>query len=272
MARFERKSRLASAVGAWLLAFAHAPVVAAEYDCLVTARSVVEVGAARTGVLAEVLKDRGDTVAKGEVVARFDVEIERLVAQLSRLRAEDRTEEEAARARVALLRRKVARAERLATQNVTSESERDDVETDLRVAMQDLERAQLERQAARIEFGRAKAQLVQGIVRSPVSGVVIARKLEAGEFRDEQTHILTVAALDPLYVEVFAPIDALNSIAVGQPATVTTERPLNIKRRAKVAVVDPVIDAASGTFGIRLEMPNAGYSIPAGLRCKVTFH
>jgi membrane fusion protein, multidrug efflux system len=38
-----------------------------------------------------------------------------------------------------------------------------------------------------------------------------------------------------------------------------------------VKVVDHVIDAASGTFGIRLELKNPDYSLPAGLKCKVRF-
>jgi multidrug efflux pump subunit AcrA (membrane-fusion protein) len=37
------------------------------------------------------------------------------------------------------------------------------------------------------------------------------------------------------------------------------------------AIVDRVVDAASGTFGIRLEIPNPGNRIPAGLKCKVRF-
>jgi membrane fusion protein, multidrug efflux system len=32
-----------------------------------------------------------------------------------------------------------------------------------------------------------------------------------------------------------------------------------------------VIDAASGSFGVRLEMPNPDYRLPAGLKCKVVF-
>ena len=40
---------------------------------------------------------------------------------------------------------------------------------------------------------------------------------------------------------------------------------------ARVKVVDPVIDAASGTFGVRLELPNPNYRLPAGLKCKVRF-
>jgi len=40
---------------------------------------------------------------------------------------------------------------------------------------------------------------------------------------------------------------------------------------AKVVVVDRVVDAASSTFGIRLELRNPGGRIPAGIRCKVKF-
>jgi hypothetical protein len=36
-------------------------------------------------------------------------------------------------------------------------------------------------------------------------------------------------------------------------------------------VVDRVFDASSGTFGVRLELPNPNGAIPAGVRCKVEF-
>jgi membrane fusion protein, heavy metal efflux system len=38
---------------------------------------------------------------------------------------------------------------------------------------------------------------------------------------------------------------------------------------AVVKTVDRVIDAASNTFRVRLELPNADGKLPAGLRCKV---
>jgi multidrug efflux pump subunit AcrA (membrane-fusion protein) len=42
-------------------------------------------------------------------------------------------------------------------------------------------------------------------------------------------------------------------------------------RSAKVIVVDKVIDAASNSFRVRLELPNPNLSLPPGLRCKVEF-
>jgi membrane fusion protein, heavy metal efflux system len=38
---------------------------------------------------------------------------------------------------------------------------------------------------------------------------------------------------------------------------------------AVVKTVDRVIDAATNTFRVRLELPNPGGVLPAGLRCKV---
>jgi hypothetical protein len=38
-----------------------------------------------------------------------------------------------------------------------------------------------------------------------------------------------------------------------------------------VTIVDKVIDAASNTFGVRLELPNAEQQIPSGLKCLVRF-
>jgi membrane fusion protein (multidrug efflux system) len=39
-----------------------------------------------------------------------------------------------------------------------------------------------------------------------------------------------------------------------------------------VTVVDKVVDAASGTFGVRLELPNPDLKLPAGLKCTVRFN
>jgi len=40
---------------------------------------------------------------------------------------------------------------------------------------------------------------------------------------------------------------------------------------AHVTAVDSVFDAASATIGVRLELPNPGNDIPAGLTCQVRF-
>jgi hypothetical protein len=54
-------------------------------------------------------------------------------------------------------------------------------------------------------------------------------------------------------------------------AEVTPQIPGGSPQRARVVVVDRLIDAASNTFGVRLELPNEDYLIPGGIRCDVRF-
>ena len=74
-----------------------------------------------------------------------------------------------------------------------------------------------------------------------------------------------------LNVEVIAPVELFGSIKPGMSGDVRFQPMLSGVHKARVAVVDKVIDAASGTFGVRLELPNSGNSIPAGIKCRVRF-
>ena len=49
------------------------------------------------------------------------------------------------------------------------------------------------------------------------------------------------------------------------------EEPVGGEYRAEIVVVDRVVDAASGTFGVRLTLPNPNNEVLAGLRCRVDF-
>jgi multidrug efflux pump subunit AcrA (membrane-fusion protein) len=103
-----------------------------------------------------------------------------------------------------------------------------------------------------------------------VDGVVTDRVLSAGEFT-KQGAIVKLAQLHPLRVEVIVPVAFLGRIKPGMRATVVLDPPLRETWAARVKVVDRVVDAASATFGVRIELPNPNFRIPAGIKCKVRF-
>jgi multidrug efflux pump subunit AcrA (membrane-fusion protein) len=80
---------------------------------------------------------------------------------------------------------------------------------------------------------------------------------------------MTIAQIDPLNVELVLPLQRYGSIKPGAAALVHPAAPVGGVYEAKVQVVDPVIDAASDTFGVRLLLPNPAGVIPAGIRCDV---
>ena len=70
---------------------------------------------------------------------------------------------------------------------------------------------------------------------------------------------------------VVLPVGLYGRIAENSAAEVETEVPAKARYKAKVQIVDKVVDSASGTFGVRLELPNPGGKIPAGVKCLVRF-
>lgn len=126
------------------------------------------------------------------------------------------------------------------------------------------------RRLADLELQRTSAEVALRTIKSPVNGVVIERYMHPGEF-PKQEKILKLAQIDPLRVEVYVPVAMLGKIAVGRTAYVKLEPPVTGEYAAKVTVVDRVVDAASGTFGVRLELPNHDLKLPAGLKCTVRF-
>ena len=52
---------------------------------------------------------------------------------------------------------------------------------------------------------------------------------------------MTIAEIDPLYVEVFIPVSEYRTVQPGMPANVSPELPIGGNFDAKVAVVDNVL-------------------------------
>ncbi len=133
-----------------------------------------------------------------------------------------------------------------------------------------LDETVIAKRLAELEYQRADEVVKRLIIRSPVDGVVVERFLSSGEYVEDQP-ILKLAQIHPLNVEVILPVKHYHLIKTGMRATVKPEAPIGGQYTAEVKVIDKVIDAASGTFGVRLELPNPNHHVPAGLKCKVVF-
>jgi multidrug efflux pump subunit AcrA (membrane-fusion protein) len=83
---------------------------------------------------------------------------------------------------------------------------------------------------------------------------------------------MKLAQINPLRVEVYAPLSLLGKLKTGMQADVRPEGKGQSVYQAKIVVVNKVVDSASGTIGVRLEMPNPNNAIAAGLACTVEFH
>ena len=247
------------------------PAHAATVDCVLEPSLTVKLGSPVANILADVEVERGDAVKRGQVVAHLESSVERAAVAYNQARADSTAEIEAKQAVLAQKTGVLNRKRGLQETHVASSQDVENAQADYNVARQELALAALNKRMAEIELQRSGALLEQRTIRSPIDGVVTQRTLGPGEYVNQETNIITVARIDPLNVEAYLPVRYYGQVRVGDKANVQPNDPVGGDREAEVTVVDQVFDAASGTFGVRLRLPNADGSVPAGLRCRVTF-
>lgn len=237
-------------------------------DCLIEPSRLIHVNSGVEGVIAAILVDRGDTVGRGQVVARLRADVDRATADAAQARAANSHAVRAADARAAYLDSVRRRSEEIRVHLARDKVE--EAEANAEAAAEEKRAAAQDQRVAQLEYVRSQRILTEKTVRSPINGVVTERAMSVGEYRGpSSSHILTIAQLNPLNVEVFAPISQLGTVNEGDWVAIFPEEPVGGEYRAQVKVIDRVFDAASGTFGMRLELPNPGNKLPAGLRCRI---
>jgi RND family efflux transporter MFP subunit len=247
-----------------------AGAAAAELDCLIEPKVVVSVAPAVEGLIETVAVDRGDFVGVGKVIATLESSVERAAVASARYRTMMEAPLKSNQIRVEYGDRRLVRTEQAYKEGGVPLKDVDEAETSKILAEIGVLEARENTQLYQLELTRATDALALRTIRSPVTGVVMQRFLSPGEFA-KQAPIVKLAQLDPLNVEVIVPVALYGSIAVGRVAEVRPESPVGGVYQARVVVVDRVVDAASGTFGVRLELSNPGNRLPAGLKCRARF-
>ncbi len=220
------------------------PSFANEFQCLITAETELGLSPPIEGVIKSINVERGDEVERNQVIAKLWADLEEAEVALASAKKE-------------FSLRKVERSKELFADSYISEVKVDEAQTEARLSD--------------LELQRAQARLRLKTLRSPIDGIIISRLVSPGEFVSG-SEIVRIANLDPLYVEVVLPTSEFGKVSEGAIANVFPESPADGKYSAEVIVVDPVIDAASGTFGVRLKLPNPDNALPSGLNCRVEFN
>ncbi|MFH1984001.1 MAG: efflux RND transporter periplasmic adaptor subunit [Pseudomonadota bacterium] len=213
------------------------------FEGFIEPSAVVNVSSQVPGILEAISVERGDRIAAGQIIASLHSESETAAVDL-------------AAARMEFGKRKVARNEELSRKKLISVNDKDELETEFRIA--------------ELQLREAREKLAIRTIRSPIEGVVVERFLSPGEYVGEDP-IVKIVRLTPLFVEVIVPVEFFGKITVGMTADVQPETYTARAYSARVIIVDRVVDAASGTFGVRLELPNPNDALPAGLKCRVVF-
>lgn len=246
--------------------------VVSDLECVVQPSIVADLGVAVPGVIQKLNYDRADYVAAGTILAQLDADLEEASLALAESLSKTTTALELRQINAAFGSRTLKRNKALYQQSSLSQQTLDQVETESKIARLQVEQEVENREIARLEAVRAKAALKRRSIISPIDGAITERYKSVGEYVADEP-VYQVAQLDPLRIEVVVGLEYLNQIESGMSAAVTlaVENFDDEELRATVTRIDPVADAASGTYGIRLELPNPDLTIPSGVRCQIDF-
>jgi RND family efflux transporter MFP subunit len=197
-----------------------------EHDAAIYARS--------PGIVESILVDLGSKVAAGQLLARLESEDQSIALAQARDRHSD-AEVQAERQRA------------LKTAGVVTQADSERVELALREAVLALQQAQRDHDLTRIV--------------APFGGVVTGRTARIGRLVAAGDSLFHITALSPVLAAVRLPEASAFGVKTGAEAEVLGPR--GEKARAKVIRASPVIDPASGTREVVLQLVS-GDRLPPG--------
>jgi RND family efflux transporter MFP subunit len=248
--------------------------LAEEFDCIIEPRQVLELRSPIEGLIETVEVSRGDLVHKGQVLAVLDTAVDQVAAEMARQRSKMEGAIRAGESRLEFNRKKLKRVMELHEQNYIAEEARDETTAEIELAEAELQDARDNQRLAKLEHQRQVEIIKLKTITSPINGVVMERILNPGELAEAgvgREALIKLAEIEMLHVEVLMPVDSYEQVSLGMTVEVIPEVPVGARYEATVKVIDRVFDTASGTFVVRLELPNPDHAYPAGVRCMADF-
>jgi RND family efflux transporter MFP subunit len=221
-------------------------------------------------VLEEILVQIGDTVEKGQPLAQLEASVEKAKVRLANLQAKSSSDVENRREQLRYAKQYYKRMQDLLAQNSVSQYEKDKAETEVALARIELNKAKEKQRIAQVNLELAQSQLALRTIKSPIDGIVVDRYAMVGESVSGRT-IMKLAKVDPLKVELIAPTEYFGLIEKGMKVEIYPEQPANQVFTATVSIVDQLIDPASGSFTVRMELPNPDDKLVGGVNCMANF-
>lgn len=190
------------------------------------------------GEVREILVEEGDDVTSGDILARLDGDRLRL-------------EKEQAGANLRKLQRDYQRNLDLKDRGLISAG--------------DFEKIQYEMEALQATFDLAALELGYTEIRAPIDGVISERFIKVGNTIDVNAPTFQVTSLEPLISYLHVPEREYRRIDPGQPASISVDALGGEEFAAVISRVSAVVDSATGTFKISIEVFDPSRRLKPGM-------
>ena len=190
------------------------------------------------GIIAALHFESGARVKKGDLLVTLSAGTER--ADLARLQAQ-----------ADLAQSEFARLERLYKLDAISKSE--------------LDRAQADLSAARAGADAQRAKLAQKQIRAPFSGQLGIRQVNVGQYLSAGTPIVSLQAINPVFVDFTLPEQNQAAVQNGQTVSVVVDSQPGRTFNGVISAIEPLVDSKTRNFKVRARFDNADEALRPGL-------
>lgn len=245
----------------------------------VVAQSDATVGAKIGGKVSKVYVKQGSTVKEGDVLFEIDpidqnANIATAVSQAQAAKA--RTE--AARASLQEIEIQARRARTLAERGVGTSSAAEDLEARAQALQEQVKASDAETKASTALVSALRVNLESYTVRAPISGKIINRPPELGEFVGPQPAGVAVdmggvqiADFSTLMVETDVPEQRLSLVKLGGPAEIVLDAYPTRRFRGKAVELTPMVNRAKATVTVKVAFVDDSEGALPDMSARVSF-
>jgi membrane fusion protein (multidrug efflux system) len=230
----------------------------------------LDVLAQRDGMIAELHSEAGDYVQEGDLLAQMDDR--QLLADLEAARAKTRSTEadlKAWQAEANVLQSDYDRSEKMWEAQLITREQRDHAKYKAEADKFDVERVEQQLVNAQQVQRSLELELDKTRIRAPFSGVVARRYVRRGQQVAKGDRLFWVTAEGPLGMRFTLPEKFIGRLQKGQALPMTTPDLPDQKYRVKVVQVSPVVDPASSTIEVTVELEGKPGSLRPGMDARV---
>ncbi len=219
----------------------------------------VTVSAEVDGVLREIRADEGTIVSKGMVLAtiedtEYSLDVKRAEAALKQ-----------AEATLANTQLEYQRKASLYKEELVTKQQFDDISTRLSLA-------EAERERLKVILSLAKEKLRKTRVHSPLSGVVKAKKVSAGDYVKNGTNLFIIIQNNPIKLDFTVTEKEVGKLRKGQDVLLKVDAFPDREFKGKVTIIYPSLDERTRTLRVEALVPNTGELLKPSLFAHVILY
>lgn len=131
----------------------------------------------------------------------------------------------------------------------------------------DVYKAQVEQ--AEAALNTAQTLLSNGVIISPISGVVNAKSINVGEMASVGTTLVSISNPEALYINAYAPLDIVGQLKDGQDVVAKISEVENTEFQGKISVINSKLNSQSRNILVKVKLSDPNSQLKPGMFAEI---